>query len=127
MAVWCFFEKMPIVLERVDEGDIWGKYLNKKRVCRPFLKELQPIPLTEKILLDSGFEAYQAIFSVNHYKITFGDFTFYVSMSSNEPIYAISQSGSPSKVIPCHNTEFVHDLQNAYRLATGENLNIIIK
>jgi hypothetical protein len=90
------------------------------------LEECCPIPLADTILKDSGFEAYQIIHSANHYRVVYGDSTLYVSMSSNEPIYAISQSG-PAKAIPCHSTQYVHDLQNAFYMATKQQLNIVIK
>lgn len=88
---------------------------------------LFPIPLTEQILLDSGFKLSSTNIQSNEYRIECEDGYFYVGIGSHEPIFARGWQVGKIKMIPCHETQYVHNLQNAYRLVTGEELNIIIK
>lgn len=89
------------------------------------LKECSSIPLTDTILKDSGFEL------TRDSMLTFRKDDFSVKLVfDSENCYVQFWHKSDwhdHKLIPCHSTEFVHDLQNAYYQATGENLKIVIK
>lgn len=115
------YEKRPITLERIDPTDIWGRYggdLNNK-VCRPELADLRGIPLTEKILLDSGFSYYENIAKFYH----------------NDSCSISFVNGKVSRFEACtergtiimKDMEYVHNLQNAFYFATGHELEITIK
>lgn len=85
------------------------------------IDDLQPIPLTQGIFLDSGFKHIKGSAIVIFEK---GDFSVEVHLNAK---YAEMKFCFKNKVIPCKSTIYVHDLQNAVYQATGENLNIVIK
>ena len=95
------------------------------------LKECSPIPLTEKILLDSGFESIdlggKPYFNYNLPKEQLGKGSFTPTFQVEMSISGLFRFAYCLKEIPCHSTEFVHDIQNAYYQATRENLTIVIK
>jgi len=120
----------PAYFERIDEADFWLQYTTKG-ICRPYIEEIKPIPLTEQILKDSGFEEVKQYHNhqtcrIFHFKRK-EETGIYVSISGEfrHIQYYLASGGNVE--IPCHSTGFVHDLQNAYYQATGKNLKIVIK
>lgn len=87
---------------------------------------LYPIPLTEKILLDSGFELYHENDFGRQFELKTGSSRFYVVINDEKNTFAIQLEFAPINNIRCHETSYVHNLQNAYRLATGNDLEIVI-
>lgn len=84
------------------------------------------IPLTEKILLDSGFELYYENDFGKQFLFKKDSIHFYVVINGNKNTFAVKLEFALTSNIRCHETQFVHNLQNAYRLATGQDLDLII-
>jgi len=89
-----------------------------------YAKHCIPIPLTEKILIDSGFELYHENDFGRQYVLKIEPKWFYVVINERKNTFAIHSDFTAINNIPCKETGFVHNLQNAYRLATGEDLEI---
>jgi len=94
-------------------------------------EDLEGIPLTERILLDSGFKSIvlggKPYFNYDLPKEQLGKGSFTPTFQVEMSISGLFRFTYCLKEIPCHSTGFVHDLQNAYYQATGENLKIVIK
>lgn len=80
-----------------------------------YLEELQPIPLTEKWLLDLGFEKKSRI-DIGELKPCFAIFSFAVMVRHNS--YFIDWIGGNTEV------KHVHQLQNLYFALTGQELTL---
>lgn len=99
----------------------YGRNIGLSEICIDSNDELQPIPLTEQILLDSKFKHTKGSAIVIFEK---DDFSVEIRLNAE---YAEIMFYFKGKQIPCKSTIYVHDLQNAFYIATGENLNIVIK
>lgn len=85
-----------------------------------FPEEIEPIPLTEELLLKCGFKDRDCIFSMEDFELSYGrllhfndaDNKLFVSVNGAE--YAISS-------VP---VEYIHHLQNVYFDLDGEELEV---
>ena len=82
------------------------------------------IPLSEKILLNGGFVADSINYSIGkmyqfHIK---GLLIFRVLIAHTGLFYFYTNNG----LFPCYRTKYVHSLQNAFKLVTGQKLHIKI-
>ena len=85
--------------------------------------DVEPVNLTPEILLKNGFEQ-----AKGHGIITFvkDNFSILVLNDNGDCLlqFWYKSDWHESKMIPCAETKYVHNLQNAYRLATGEQIEI---
>jgi hypothetical protein len=117
---------IPCIVKRLGDkcGVIHG---NDTFIFEYNYEDLQPIILTEKILLDSGFEPnggnmQSTSFS---YRFELKDGYFYVSLGFGENIFSIQKEGDRIKNIPAYETRYIHSLQNAFYSACGFDLKVI--
>lgn len=81
------------------------------------------IPITEKILIDSGFTCDSKKYMLGKLYILKIDFieVFRVIISDTGKNYFYTRER-----IPCNETKYIHNLQNAYLQATGKDLDLVI-
>ena len=89
---------------------------------------VEPIPLTEEILLKCGFEF---IFGINNrYLKDYGAFYFTIMIMNDDKSYQVSLSNHEKKegesipTVGLGIIKYVHQLQNLYFALTGEELKI---
>lgn len=111
----------PVIINALGETFANVSDLGKKEKMKIGYDMLFPIPLTEKILLDSKFKHIKGSAIVIFEK---EDFSVEIHLNAE---YAGSGFYFKGKQIPCKSTIYIHDLQNAYYMATGQQLNIVIK
>jgi hypothetical protein len=91
--------------------------LDKTRCC--------PIPITEKILLDSGFEDWTSIGDLWQtyalHNVVDGTSDFKVMLQDGDYVFCVDSNSMGFREL-----KHIHNLQNAFRLATGEDLEIVI-
>jgi len=85
------------------------------------IDDLQPIPLTQKTFLDSGFKHIKGSAIVIFDK---GDFSVEVHLNAKSAEIKLCFL---KKVKPCKPNIYFHDLQNAHYMATAHQLTNVIK
>jgi len=113
-------------IESIKQTKFFGAFVGFTTIRGNFVEvdsdRINGIPLTEKILLDSGFETRGFTFS---FEIEKGKY-FNVLLGDIENWFAL-HIADIDYYIPCHNTKHVHDLQNAFYMVLEQQLNIVIK
>lgn len=90
-----------------NEGDVWEVYP----------QDVEPIPITEEILLKCGFE--KEPFSSKIYKINTDDYCVIYYFEGNT-LDVRTKDGNRVSILCKH----IHQLQNAYYLVTNKELEI---
>ena len=84
-----------------NEGDIWDVNI----------EDVRPIPITEELLVNNGFEKHTSYWneSHNYFKLPDKRFVLLSVMNGDEILYRLRGMGI--------NIKYVHELQNAMRMA----------
>jgi len=121
------------------EGEYYFFQIEAKDFSNDNYKNFEPIPLDESILLSCGFEKWENVI-VNEYE-SYERFVLYnvVGGTSNYEVHIIhSNYGGENHTEICYyidsderqtieHTEHLHNLQNAFHLALGYELEINLK
>ena len=103
-------------------------YLLKTHYINSYdLSDLEPIPLTEKILLDCGFEQRKSLSSIEYFigtnEVTY-DWLFSITWLNHPE--SINAPNAPFYRNGRHTIYFLHQLQNLYYALTQKELTITL-
>lgn len=82
---------------------------------------IEPIPLTEELLLESGFTKEYRGFSCDIVELSYGSFLYNDGVNNDKLFASINGAEYPLSRIP---TEYLHQLQNVYFSLTGKELQV---
>lgn len=115
--------KILSVNEIINDNGRYILYFNQK--AGDFLKDCEPIPLTEEWLLKFGFNQ-----CFNEYHMLFSDNIFSLDIVIENDVYYPVICSMPKNIflseqrIRLHSIQYVHQLQNLYFALTGEELTL---
>lgn len=130
----CYSEKPNSPTQVVNIGNCGVSlryYGHKDYIFKPSLEDIQPIEITESLLLDNGFEKGESIYFGSElcstyslqFNDTFIDITFGFSNSEGKDWYChIDNCAGQS--IGGFDFQYVHEFQNGIRLITGKDLEV---
>lgn len=102
----------------VRAGGVIGLDKTRDIIC---LHEMQPIPLTKEFFEKNGFVLLESVDYLDNY-LTSTDMKIDVYESSNGWVVHIDNIAFSTAFCKC--LKYVHELQNAYYVSTGEELEI---
>lgn len=102
----------------VRAGGVIGLDKNRGIIC---LHEMQPIPLTKQFFEKNGFVLLESVDYLDNY-LTSKDMRIDVYESSKGWVVHIDNIAFSTAFCKC--LQYVHELQNAYYVSTGEELEI---
>lgn len=105
----------------VSVGDNYG-YVSTLRSGIIGQNQIEPIPLTEELLLKCGFKRYHWGFSNDYIELSYG--RFLSGISGYDDVLFVSINGAEYAV--SNEIKYMHQLQNIYYALTGNELEVEI-
>lgn len=115
---WFYRDYCNDQVMEVRAGGVIGLDKNRDIIC---LHEMQPIPLTKEFFEKNGFVLLESVDYLDNY-LTSTDMKIDVYESSNGWVVHIDNIAFSTAFCKC--LKYVHELQNAYYVSTGEELEI---
>lgn len=117
---WVKYRNEYWQVQRLDLKDFFGNnmVIELNGYPNPTISSATPIPITEEWLMLNGFEDS----CTGMYERLFNGFKVKLALIGGTYSISISKDGLNRLII--HNQLYIHQLQQAYRLATGKELKI---